>query len=66
MKHGRTWWVRLGERARMSLTLECWNPLDTIEVRRSIKLTRFSNQEIPFISVIIAFLCVKMEWYLYI
>ena len=68
MKQERTWWVSIGEKisVRIQLTLSFWNPLDEIEFRRSIGINRLCNQSSPFISIVIALICVKMEWYLYI
>jgi hypothetical protein len=68
MKKERTWWVALGEKSsvRMSLTLSCWNPLDELEVRRSFSINRLCSQVSPFMKIVIALICVKMEWYLYI
>ena len=65
MREGRYWWVNIGK-ARISLALHWWNPLDTLEFRRSIKIERFSNSEVPFISVSIALLFVRMDWDLYL
>lgn len=68
MKREHTWWVAVGEKSsiKMRLTLSYWNPLDELEVRRSLRINRLCGQSSPFISVIIALLCVKMEWYLYV
>lgn len=66
MRVGRTWWATIGDKVRMMLSLAYWSPLDELELRRSIKITRFMNAEIPFISVVVALLFVEMEWHLYI
>ena len=68
MKEGRCWWVTIGEKSSVKICLcfEYWNPLDKLEVRRSIGINRLCNQSTPFISVVVAFLFVKFEWYLYI
>lgn len=66
MNKSHAWWATIGDTVRMCLSLSCWNPIDGIELRRSLKIARSFNEEIPFISVVISILCIKMEWYLYI
>lgn len=66
MSKEHAWWATIGDTVRMCLSLSYWNPLDELELRRSLKISRYYNKEIPFISVVIALLFIKMEWYLYI
>lgn len=66
MKAGHTWWVHLGERIQLSLSLDYWNPLDAIEFRRSLQINRFSNTEVPFVSITIALLCIRLSWEMYV
>jgi hypothetical protein len=65
MREGRYWWVNIGK-VKISLGLHWWNPLDTLEFKRSIKIDRLCNESIPFISVSIALLFVRMDWDLYL
>lgn len=66
MKREHTWWVTFGEHIKLVLTLSYWNPLDTLELRRSLKIERLCSSAVPVVSIVIALLFVKMEWYLYI
>lgn len=66
MINKHTWWASFGKNVRIVLSLSYWNPLDELEIRRSIKISRFISVDIPFISVVIALLCFEMEWQLYI
>ena len=66
MKREHTWWATFGDHVEFNVTLSYWNPLDTLEIRRSITIERFYCADVPFISVVIALLFIKMEWYLYI
>lgn len=65
MEQGYTWWVNFGKNIRAAVSLSWWSPIDKFEIRRSLKIERFHNNEIPFISVVFAVWFVKFEWYLY-
>ena len=41
-----------------------WNPLHALEIRRSIKIDLKHPKDEPLISIIIALLFVRFEWYL--
>ena len=67
MRKEYKWWVQLGNKIKINLNFSYWNPLEEIELRRSICISRlYYGTDVPFIEVIIAFLFIKMEWYLYI
>ena len=66
MKNGRTFWVHFTEDIACSLSLNWWHPFDKFEFRRSLKIERFSNVEIPFISIVLALWCIEVEWNLYL
>ena len=46
----------------ISMRLSCWNPWNKIEWKRSF--TAYRDSDPFFLEVIIALICIKMEWYL--
>lgn len=66
MEQEYTWWATLGNSIKGMVKLSWWNPLDKFEIRRSVKIERFHNKVVPFISVTFAVWFIKFDWKLYI
>ena len=41
-----------------------WNPFHGIEIRRSFKIDFTHSEDKPLISIVVAFLFLRFEWYL--
>ena len=54
MERKHTFWATFGEKVRISLDLSYWSPLDKLEIRRSLRLERLHNFEVPCVSIVIA------------